>query len=110
MDRAKAKSILARALSEFAARPYDQLQASINHTNVKSVTGESGANYQIEINVFWDSEPEKNLRIMGSIDDAGWRAFLPLTESLIMKPDGTLIQIGQPRSLSKKSLRISDRL
>jgi hypothetical protein len=28
---------------------------------------------------------------MGSIDDAGWRAFLPLTESLIMKLDGTLI-------------------
>jgi hypothetical protein len=48
-------------------------------------------NYQIELNVFWDSKPGNNLRIMGSIDDAGWRAFLPLTESLIMQLDGTLI-------------------
>ena len=90
MDRAEAKSILARTLSEFAARPYDQLVAAIKHTDVKNVTGESGANYQIEIDVLWDSKHGKNLRIIGSIDDGGWRAFLPLTESLIMRPDGTL--------------------
>jgi len=40
--------------------------------------------------MFWDSLPDGNLRIMASIDDGGWRALLPLTESLIMKPDGTL--------------------
>lgn len=91
MDRVEAKSILVRALSDFAARPYDQLVASIKHTYVTNVTGESGSDYQIEINAFWESEPEKDLLIMGSIDDGRWRAFLPLTESLIMKPDGTLI-------------------
>ena len=91
MDRDEAKSILVRALSEFASHPYDQLVASMKHTNAKTVIGESGANYQIEISVTWDSEPEKDLLIMGSIDDGGWRASLPLTESLIMKPDGTLI-------------------
>jgi hypothetical protein len=63
----------------------------ISRPEVKSISTESGVNYQIELNVFWDSQPEKDLRIMGSIDDGGWRAFLPLTESLIMKPDGTLI-------------------
>ncbi|HEY7220129.1 MAG TPA: hypothetical protein VH985_17215 [Candidatus Binatia bacterium] len=64
----------------------------IGHDEVKTVIGKSGANYQIELaDVFWDSRPGKNLRIMGSIDDRGWRAFLPLTESLIMKPDGALI-------------------
>jgi hypothetical protein len=41
--------------------------------------------------VFWDAKPGENLHLIGSIDDGGWRAFLPLTESLIMKPDGTLI-------------------
>ena len=65
--------------------------AAIKHTDVENVTGESGANYQIEIDVLWDSAANKDLRIIGSIDDGGWRAFLPLTESLIMKPDGTLI-------------------
>jgi len=40
--------------------------------------------------VFWDSLPDGNLRIMASIDDGGWRAFVLLTDSLIMKPDGKL--------------------
>jgi hypothetical protein len=75
----------------FASRPYIKLVELISRPEVKSISTESGVNYQIELNVFWDSQPEKDLRIMGSIDDGGWRAFLPLTESLIMKPDGTLI-------------------
>ncbi len=91
MDRAEAKSILAKELAEFTARPYDKLALSINHADVKNVVGDSGANYQIEFNVFWDSNPDGNLRIMASIDDGGWRAFAPLTDSLIMKPDGTLL-------------------
>jgi hypothetical protein len=91
MDRAEAKLILAKELTEFAARPYDELVASIKHVDVKNVVGESGANYQIEFDVFWDSKADGNLHIMASIDDGGWRAFLPLTDSLIMKPDGTLL-------------------
>jgi len=94
MDRAEAKSILAKELTKFAARPYDNLVASIKHVDVKNVAGESGANYQIEFDVFWDSKPDGNLRIMASIDDGGWQAFLPLTDLLIMKPDGTLLKDG----------------
>jgi hypothetical protein len=63
--------------------------ALINHDDVKAPKGPSGIFYQIETRVFWDSAPNGNLRIVGSIDDGGWRAFVPLTESLIMKPDGT---------------------
>jgi hypothetical protein len=63
----------------------------IGRPNVKNLVSESGVNYQIEFSVFWDSKPEENLRIMASIDDGGCRAFLPLTESLIMRPDETLI-------------------
>jgi hypothetical protein len=91
MDRAEAKSILAKELTEFAARTYNELVKLIKHADVKNVGGDLGANYQIEINVFWDSKPNGNLRIMASIDDGGWRAFVPLTDSLIMKPDGTLL-------------------
>jgi hypothetical protein len=91
MNTAEAKAILSKELRAFATRPYDKLVELISHPEVKNIVNESGINYQIELNVFWDSLPEKDLRIMGSIDDGGWRAFLPLTESLIMKPDGTLI-------------------
>jgi len=47
MDRAEAKSILAKELTEFAARPFDKLVASIKHADVKNIVGESGTNYQI---------------------------------------------------------------
>jgi len=91
MDKTEAKSILTKELREYAAHPYDKLVLSINHPDVKNVVSDSGENYQIEVNVFWDSKPDGNLRIMASIDDGGWRAFVPLTDSLIMKPDGTLL-------------------
>jgi hypothetical protein len=91
MNNAEPRSILSNELRAFAARPSDELVRSISRAEVKNMSSESGVSYQIEISVFWDSEPDKDLRIMGSIDDGGWRAFLPLTESLIMRPDGTLI-------------------
>jgi len=89
MNKAEAKSILTKELAKFASLPFGQLAASINRTEVKNVRGESGVNYQIEVNVLWDSKPDRNLRIIASIDDGGWRGFLPLTDSLIIKPDGT---------------------
>jgi hypothetical protein len=91
MNEAEAKLILSKELRAFAARSYDELVRLISWPEAKNILSESGVCYQIEFNVFWDSKPEEDLRIMGSIDDGGWRAFLPLTESLIMKPDGTLI-------------------
>ena len=89
MDRTEAKSILTQELGQFAARAFDELVQSINHPEVRNLVGESGANYQIEFSVLWDSKPGGPLRIMASIDDGGWRAFLPLTDSLIITPDGT---------------------
>jgi len=91
MDTAEAKAILANELSDFTARSYNKLVASIAHTEVKNLVGQSGANYQVEFDVFWDSKPDGNLRIMASIDDGGWRAFKPLSDSRIMRPDGTLL-------------------
>jgi hypothetical protein len=91
MDKTEAQSILTKELTEFAARTYNEIVTLIKRPEVKNVIGKSGANYQIDVNVFWDSKPDGNLRIMASIDDGGWRAFVPVTDSLIMKPDGTLL-------------------
>jgi len=41
--------------------------------------------------VFFDSGSRQDLRIVGSIDSGGWRAFVPLTKSLIMKPSGEIL-------------------
>lgn len=86
----EAKSILAREMAKFAALPYSNLATLLNHAEVINVRGESGALYQTEVSVCRDSKPAGDLRVMASIDDGGWRAFLPLTDTVIMKPDGTL--------------------
>jgi hypothetical protein len=91
MNKTEAKLLVARELKAFAARSYSELSAMIGQTEVKRLVGDSGKEYQIELEVFWDSTQHENLHIMGSIDDGGWRAFLPICDSLIMKPDGTLI-------------------
>jgi hypothetical protein len=56
------------------------------------VTGCSGTAFQIEIQILWDGKPNGDVRVLGAIDDGGWRAFLPLTSDLIVKQDAAQIQ------------------
>lgn len=71
---------------------YSQLVARLldKQENVERVGG-TGTRYQIELQAFWDNEPNGNLRVMAAIDDGGWRAFIPLTEAFIRAPDGSFI-------------------
>ena len=91
MNKDEAKAILSDQLKSFTARSYSELAALIDKPVDVEIAGLSGTKYQIEINVFFDSKPGGDLRIIGSIDDGGWRAFVPLSDSLIMKPDGNLV-------------------
>ncbi|MEE9392379.1 MAG: hypothetical protein V3W41_07725 [Planctomycetota bacterium] len=54
--------------------------------------GESGARYDLEIEVVWDRKPGAgDLRVLGMIDDGGIRALLPLSVDFIMAPDGSFV-------------------
>ena len=88
MNKLEAQSILDQQLSIFAHRPYSELAALVDVPKNISVQSPSGVEYQIELNVFYDSGKGGDLRIFGSIDDGGLRAIVPLTKTLIMKPDG----------------------
>jgi hypothetical protein len=55
------------------------------------VRGESGVTYQTEIQGVWDDGKPGNLRILGSVDDGGWRAFSPLGDDFIIAPDGSFV-------------------
>ena len=91
MNKVEAKTILARALAAYADRPYRQLVALVDNPEVIEAIGDSGTKYQIEFSVFYDSQTGGDLRVMGSIDDGGWRAFVPLTDSLIKKPGDSCV-------------------
>lgn len=45
----------------------------------------------VEINAMWDDKPEGNIRVIVSIDNGGWRALVPVTESFVIARDGTFV-------------------
>jgi hypothetical protein len=91
MNKQEAKELLSQEMQRWRARSYADLAALVNEVTTKDVTGASGVAYQIEIQVFWDSKPYGNLRVLGGIDDGGWSAFKPLNDDFIIAPDGSFI-------------------
>ena len=71
--------------------PYADLTALIGNVETKEVVGEDGKTYQLEIQAFWDSKRDGDVLVMVAADDGGWRAFKPLTDDFIMRPDGSLV-------------------
>jgi hypothetical protein len=92
MNHAEAMSLLGRELDRLRAEPYAALAARIDGDELTyDLSGETGTTYQVEVLFLWDSEPAGNVRVIGFIDDGGWRAFSPLTSSFIKAPDDTLV-------------------
>jgi hypothetical protein len=93
MDTAEAKSILVRELAKFRAKPYSELVGLIENVQTLELTAPSGTWYQLEFEATWDdpSKPNDVLRVFGTIDDGGIRAFSPLSEDFLMAANGAFI-------------------
>ena len=92
MNEAEAREILSERLSEYRRRSYQSLAAAIGEPEMFEVTGASGAQYQVEIESLWDDKTGGTVLVMGSIDDGSFRrAFMPLTDSFIVAPDGSFV-------------------
>jgi len=88
MNREEAMSLLDAKLDEYRKLGYDGLAARVGDEEFPEIAGPSGTLYQIEILIVWDDKSGGAVRVLGAIDDGGWRAFLPLCDSLLMTPDG----------------------
>jgi len=92
MDKKEAKLIIQELLQALRDKPYSELVQMID---TKPITGErkgpSGTCYQIELQAIWDDKANGNIRVMGSIDDGGLRAFVPLTDDFIKSPSNEFI-------------------
>ncbi len=91
MDKQEARQLLndfAAALqSRFAYRDWQKL---IGEGDVVERQGDSGVNYQLEWEVFWDAQPGGAIRVMVSIDDGSLARFIiPLTRSFLVAPPDT---------------------
>ena len=91
MDRKEAHELLRQQLDRHRARSHRELQSLIAEPEVVELVGPSGTRFCIEVLAVWDSQVGGDIRVIGSIDDGGWRAFKPLSDDFIMRPDGTLV-------------------
>ncbi len=94
MNKEEAKAILTTHLERYRGRRYTELQRLLGTQDTFESRGDSGSVYQLEFLAVWDDRPNGNLRVFGSIDDSGLRAFFPLTECLIVAPNGTFVGEG----------------
>ena len=92
MNKEEAKKIIQAELEHFRAKPYAEL---IQMIGAGPITGErigpSGQWYQIEVEAFWDGQPDGDIRVLGSIDDGGLRAFSPLSDDFIKSPSDQFV-------------------
>jgi hypothetical protein len=78
MNRAEAKAILLRRLVVERRKPYAWHANRVGETASDEVVGRSGVTYQVKLIWTWDSQPGGDVRVLGSIDDGGWRAWCPI--------------------------------
>ena len=91
MDQQEARSVLEGQLLPYRSLGYERLLRLLKEQDVFEVVGTSGTVYQLEIQAVWDGRKGGDLRVMGSIDDKGWRAFAPLISDFIVRPDGMFV-------------------
>ena len=92
MDKKEAQRLLEKALNLYRDKPYSILASMVDQAlDISEVTGESGTNYQIEIQTFWDDKPFGNVRVLGCIDDGGFRVFSPFSDDFIKSPSNEFV-------------------
>jgi hypothetical protein len=90
VDRQEAQAELSRIVAEYRTRSYEQWASQVDAEPIcLEVTSPTGRSYQVEIEALWDHPKGGDIRVLFGIDDGGWRAFAPLTEDFVIRPDGT---------------------
>ena len=83
MDKVEAARILFEVLAVYQAKSCQELVELIDVTLHFEKVGMDGRQYQVEVSVFWDDRDRTTLRVIGAIDDGGWRAFFPLSRDFL---------------------------
>jgi hypothetical protein len=91
MNKTEARELLERELANYKNRSPGELSRLVDRTETFERRSPSGTVYQIEVQVFWDDKPNQGIRVVGSIDDGGWRALAPMSDDFIVLPDGSFI-------------------
>ena len=90
MNKIEARQLWHAQLQTCRERSHSELCSEVGQSRRFETIGQSGTSYQGKVQIFWDDKPNGAIRVLASIDDGGWRAFVPRTEDFILTPDGTL--------------------
>lgn len=87
MDTNEANAVLAEWFEPWRAQPYAALVARIGGDPLTAQVARGTRIYQLELECYWDGSPGGDVRVLGSIDDGGLRAFVPVTLDFIRSHD-----------------------
>jgi len=87
MKHEEAIALLEQELARFRTESYADLVSRVSTGPIVFERAAlSGTTYQLEIDVLWENRPGGNVLVVGSIDDGGLRAFIPLTKDSVKTP------------------------
>ena len=72
--------------STFPTPRYSSLWA---HGSLGKSWVEDDTAYRVRIEAVWDIARKKDVRVVVSVDDGGWRALRPLSQGFVIRPDGS---------------------
>jgi hypothetical protein len=91
MDTGEARRVLSEKLALYRPLSYSELVGRIDTIETVEISRSEGLPWQLEFQFFWDTDPGGNVRVGGSIDDGGLRAFFPVSDSFIKSPSGEFV-------------------
>ena len=83
MKKEEYLEILNPIIKEYEKFSYEFWEQHLNSVISFEVHSKNNQDCQIEINSCWDDKPNETIRINFSIDNGGFRAYFPVTESII---------------------------
>jgi len=92
LSESEARGFLTAQLADYRGLSYAQLVALIGEPSIRELTGESGTQYQLEIEPIWDHKKGGLVRVLGMITDGTLRSFVsPWTDDFLVAPDGSFV-------------------
>jgi hypothetical protein len=91
MNREIARVLIDQKLNELRRFSYRELLTLIDRSSNSSLKGKDDVEYQLEVQAFWDTKKDGNIRVMVTVDDGGGRAIAPLSGDFIITPEGSFI-------------------
>jgi hypothetical protein len=91
VDTSEACSVLRGYLGRYKERSYRELRDMLGRVDHVDLTGISGAVYPIDVHVIWSDHEGGDLWVMARIEDPERPAARPLTDSFVMRSDGTIV-------------------